>query len=66
MGWQMHAVSAAGQRNICPRVDEQPCARAAERLHGLQRQLFQRAQLQVFFAELDHLHSRGRTLSNFF
>jgi len=61
---QVHAVRAAGQSDVCPRVDEQPGLGSSQRSFCLLRQLFQRARAQLLFAQLDVIHPGRRTFGD--
>jgi len=67
IGRQMHAVSAACQRDIDPRVDEQFGLRSAgQRRNSAVRKLLQFADAEVFFAELNIVDAGRRALCDFF
>lgn len=56
---------AAGQRHVRSRIDKQLRARATERGHGLQRQVFQRSSFQVLLPQLDQINASRGALGNF-
>src|SRR5262249_18751214 len=61
---QVHAVRAAGQSDVCPRVDEQPGFCTFYSRSSLMHQLLQPTGAQVLFPQLDVIHPGRRTFGD--
>ena len=65
LGRQMDTGRSTGQSDICARVDEQPGMRTSPyRLHSFMGQCFQVPRTEVFFTQLNVVHTRRRALSD--